>query len=183
MASPSKQVNARMHKLSAEVGRAEKQSQINAAKAAKAVHLAALRAASGGDLKLSGVGKTGAKIGVRYEAHRSGHGVVVRATGPLQFLENKSKAHTILPQSITRGGRTKLGRRAAQQRTYDALFGGSYSGARPVRLKDGNFRFGVSHPGVQNPKQPWAKSKAKAQSAATKRVRATYSDAFKRGMR
>jgi hypothetical protein len=61
--------------------------------AAKMAVLAQLGPATGGDLKLSGVGKKGAQVGVRYGVLASGNpSALVRATGPFQLIERDTKA-------------------------------------------------------------------------------------------
>lgn len=67
------------------------------------------RADSGGDMRLSGVGRRGARVGARYDV-RGGRNptALVRATGPMQLLELPTRPHLIRPQRkraiLTPGG-------------------------------------------------------------------------------
>jgi len=54
---------------------------------------AQLVAAGAGSGRLRGVGKKGAKVGVRVDP--LGRAVLVRATGPVHLLESKTRAHRI----------------------------------------------------------------------------------------
>lgn len=56
--------------------------------------------------RLRGVGKKGAKLGVRYKITNTGetNNAVVAATGPWQFIEGDTRAHRI-PRARTRGKR------------------------------------------------------------------------------
>lgn len=72
-----------------------------AALAAKKVHLVRLAADTGGDLRLSGVGAKGAKLGVKYTV--LGDSAVIQATGPAHLIERSTKAHRIGPRKRRRG--------------------------------------------------------------------------------
>lgn len=128
-----------------------------AAVAAKTIHVAEIRRASGGDLRLSGVGLKGAAVGVRYQPSTVGEvsSVFMKATGPLHLLENPSKPHPIVPR----------------RKGYRAL----------------NTRYGprarVQHPGVANPKRPWAQGFVRARPVVTRIVQHQYGSAFARGVR
>lgn len=113
-----------------------------------------MRAAVGADLRMSGVGKTGAKVGVRYDVKgRTNPTALLRATGPAHLIERDTRAHTIIPKTVgrTQGSRTKGARLAAKQNLYDALFGGTVSGAtKPLMLGNtGRFAYRVRHPGTR----------------------------------
>ena len=179
-------VAKQMAKVAAEVKKAESVAVKNAALEAKKIHLAEIRAASGGDLHLSGVGKSGARLGVSFSVKGAGKDTtaLVRATGPLHLLEHKSRSHTILPRGVGRArGRGAAARRAAKQDLYSALFGGGgFSGATPLNTPFGP-RFRVNHPGVQNPRRPWKRGAVKAVPMVTRKVRSAFSDAWSRGLR
>src|SRR5690242_12676640 len=64
-----------------------------AALAVKTSVLAQMQAAGVDNGKLRGVGKRGAKVGVRYDI--ANNRALVRATGPFQLLERDTKAHQI----------------------------------------------------------------------------------------
>lgn len=155
--SPSAQVVARMGRLAAEVARSEKTAVLEAAKKAKVVHLAELKIASGGDLRMSGVGRSGARVGVRYLP--TPVGTVVQATGPVHLLERPSKAHEITPRKRARARR-----------------------ARALATPYGP-RARVWHPGVRKPSKPWAKGFLRARPVVTKTIEQQYGAAFTRAMR
>lgn len=92
-----------------------------------------VRAATG-DMKLSGVGKRGARVGAKYTVKGTTNPTaVVKATGPAQLLEHDTKPHTIAPR-----------RRRGQSK------------ARALRLADGRFVASVQHPGTRA-KKPYEK--------------------------
>lgn len=66
----------------------------------------AIQRQSGYASRLSGVGRSGARLNIRYDL--KGHGLnttaLVRATGPFHLLERPTKAHTIAPRRGRRGG-------------------------------------------------------------------------------
>lgn len=155
-----------------------------AARSAKSIHMAELRSATGGDLHMSGVGVKGAKVGVRYFPPKGEHSdTLIKATGPVHLLEHVSQAHPIFPRGVGRAkGRSRVAQREAKQALYNALFGGTYSGVKPLRTPWGP-RMRVNHPGVANPKKPWAKGAARAKPMITNVVRRQYGSAFARGVR
>lgn len=59
-----------------------------------------IAAASGGDSRLSGVGKKGAKVGARYKVKGTGANVssLVFATGPLHLIERDTDPHDEFPR-------------------------------------------------------------------------------------
>lgn len=89
--------------------------------------------------RLSGVGKSGAKVSVGFDVKGTTNPTaLIRARGPLHLVENKTKPHPITPKR-RRGGAGKVG----------------------LRLKDGNVRSAVNHPGTKG-QRPFAKGTAKA---------------------
>lgn len=75
-----------------------------AALAIKSSILPLMAAATGGDLRLSGVGKRGARIGVRYDVKGSVNPTaLLYATGPAHFVERDTRRHMILPRGKGRG--------------------------------------------------------------------------------
>lgn len=120
--------------------------------------------ATRGRNRLSGVGRNGAKVGVRYDVRGTTNPVgLVRATGPLHLIESDTAAHMILPRGVGRAqGRSKAARRAAKQSLYDALFGaGGFSSATPLAMPWGP-RFRADHPGTKG-KHPWAKGVSRSE--------------------
>jgi hypothetical protein len=120
----------------------------------------AIRSDSGGDSVLSGVGKRGTKVGARFDmvGPRLDE-ALVRATGPMQIIENDTDQHQQIPSGIGRARRQS--RRAAKQQLYEALFGSSgFAGTKPLAAPGGPF-YRVNHPGTRG-KHTWARAIEKA---------------------
>jgi hypothetical protein len=91
----------------------------------------------GGTRRMSGVGRSGARIGVGYDVKGlSNPTAIVKARGPLHLLEYGTRPHRIEPR---RGGARALRVPAARR----------------------GFAMHVNHPGTTG-KYPWAKGVAKA---------------------
>lgn len=149
-------VAARMQKVGLEVQRADRVAANAAALAAKTVLLASLDTAVSGR-RLSRVGRNGARLGVRYDVKGVGSPTaLVRATGPWHLIENPIKPHEERPKAKRRAGKKAL--------------------STPYGP-----RASVQHPGVKNPKRPWAKGRPAANAAAEKTLGRTYRAAFRRG--
>ena len=89
-----------------------------------------VRSASGGDNRLSGVGKRGTRIGARYTVSGSVNpSAFIKATGPMQLVEHPTRAHEIKPRARRKG-------RAA------------------LRFRDGTFAKSAGHPGT-SPRRPF----------------------------
>lgn len=112
--------------------------------------------------RLRGVGKKGARIGVRYDIETDGR-AVVKAIGPLHLLERDTKAHEIKPKSSGRGSNRKQRKGA-------------------VRLANGEFRASVQHPGTKG-QHPFEKGIEDGTPKAVKLMRNATSDAVKRGLK
>jgi hypothetical protein len=108
--------------------------------------------------RLRGVGKRGARIGVRYDLQGENAGTL-KATGPMQLIERDTKAHVVAPKK-----RRARGGRAA------------------VRLADGQFRGAVQHPGTKG-QHPFEKGIDASKDRALKAMANPISDAVKRGLR
>lgn len=112
-----------------------------------------------GDMRLSGVGKRGARVGARYDIKGSTNPTaLIRALGPIQLIERDTKPHLIVPRAsfVTRGGvRVRQGRRSAAGRRL--------RGGRTALLIGGNLRASAEHPGTkgQHPFQRGAQRAAK----------------------
>lgn len=104
--------------------------------------------------RLKNVGKSGARLNVRYDLkgleNKNAATAIVKAVGPFQLIERDTKAHSIMPRGVGRAqGRTKAARRQAKQDLYDALFGGRVgSNVKPLRTPYGP-RYRVDHPGTK----------------------------------
>lgn len=95
-----------------------------------------LRQAVGSDLRMSGVGKRGAKVGARYDKGNRSSTAVVRALGPVQLVEGSTKPHRI-PRQRKRGRR------------------------RVIAIPGVGVRASANHPGTRA-KRPWAKAMDRA---------------------
>lgn len=117
-------------KMGGELRRLERNMVLVAAQTVKTSVQSQMAAAGVQNGKLRGVGKRGAKIGVRYDT--IGDKALVRATGPFHLLERDTKAHTI-PK--TRGARARK---------------------RVVVIPGVGVRAYANHPGSKG-KHPWEK--------------------------
>lgn len=136
--------------LVTKITKAQKELTSNAAAmnkvafAAKTILLGELGSAVGSDLKLSGVGKSGVKLGVRYDVKgRTNATALLKATGPWQLIERDTKPHTIRPRSRRR----KAGKKAL--------------------AINGEVRASAQHPGTRG-KEPWAKGRRKVEEVAVR---------------
>lgn len=102
-----------------------------------------VRAATGGDMKLSGgPGRKPKRVGAKYTVKGTTNpSAVVKATGPAQLIERDTKAHKIAPR-----------RRRGQAK------------ARALRLADGRFAASVQHPGTRG-KRPYEKGYLRSRDA------------------
>ena len=151
---------------------------------AKAEQLKVMRSDSGGDLKLSGVGRRrgrpgGAKVGVNYKLTK-GNGsptATVSATGPLPLLSNKTKAHMIGSAfKATRTSQTGfiglgLGRSATASGGRKAV----------LNIPGVGFRRSARHPGTKG-KDTWNRGRKKAEPVIRKTMSGRTTAAIKKGM-
>lgn len=96
--------------------------------------------------KLRHVGKSGARIGAKYDVKGSANPTaIVQATGPFQLIERDTKAHQIPRASRTRRGRTPSGRLS-----HKRVDTGRQLSQRIPLLINGEWRTGpVNHPGTK----------------------------------
>jgi hypothetical protein len=117
----------------------------------KATFLRVATAVSGGDARLSRVGKRGTKIGARYTIIEGGTRVVVRAVGPWQFVEYPRRGGYAIPAKKGKGPNRKR--------------------KRPRLLVGGEWRTGPIHGGaITRPEGPWHRATPAALDAAGDRV-------------
>lgn len=106
MSSSPDQLAARLQSAGRGITRANRVGVEKACLAGKGVMLAALDAAGGGK-GLRGVGRSGARVGVRYDVRGFQNPVgILRYTGPVHLLNNPTKAHDI--KNRRRGGKRAL---------------------------------------------------------------------------
>lgn len=117
-------------------GRIDKANRIAVNRSALAI-TADVRAAilaSTGDSRLSGVGRSGAKVGARYDVKGAGNPTaLIRATGPLHLIERPTSAHPIRPRARRRRRSTRP----------------------PALVVNGHPYASVDHPGSRRPSRPW----------------------------
>lgn len=168
------------------VPKANRKATLEAADLVKRATLGKMRVASGGDLKLSGVGKKGAKIGVRYDIQGEiSANAVVRATGPVQLVENRTHAHVIGPKGVKGGKRLKKGTRnrtgmSQRQRAIDE--GTAIYGKSQVLAFNGIVRRYAYHPGTAG-QHPWAKGVKEATPKTPAVFERAYHDALLKSFR
>jgi len=140
-----------------------------------------MRPHSGGDLRLSGVGRRkgrpgGAKIGARYDIRSAGGNKVraeVKAVGPVPLIANDTAGRVI--RSAWAKGRA---RRGFVGPTVSGQFGG---GRRAVLNIPGiGFRRSVRHPGTKG-KDTWRKGRRGAEPKVTRIMRSETAAIVKRG--
>lgn len=148
-------VSSRLRKVAVEVDRASKPAVAKASLVLKkSVEREIVKVAP--SKRLKGVGKRGAKVGVRYDIKGTRNPTsIVRATGPLHLIERPTKAHRI-PRQRARG-RQKV-----------------------LALPGGIFRRSVQHPGTRG-RRPFGKGIERGQPIALKALQHAERDALKRG--
>jgi len=116
-----------------------------------------------GDMRLSGVGYRGARIGARFQTRGGVNpSALIRATGPAHLVEHPSAPHRIEvrnPRKRREGGRAS------------------------IRLRDGSFAKGTNHPGVPRPRKPYERGYLRTRDQAGEEFDRTIQDAIRRAMR
>lgn len=140
-----KDVAARMRKVEDATKKGTRGTVVAAAMKAKIV------ISSGAPSRLRGVGRAGAKLGVRYTIRGSemNPSAQLRATGPWQLIEKDTKPHRIGPKKRRGGSRSGRGGGVAVPGV-------------------GVFR-SVHHPGTKG-KHPWAKGVEKAEPVVAREM-------------
>ena len=141
-------IGQRMSKMSRAVDGARPRVLKAGAMGAVKVHRKVIKRDAGGDSRLSGVGKRGAKVGARFDI-KGRDRVELKATGPLHLIERPTRAHRI-PRQRKRG-----------RRRYAVIPG---VGVRAY----------ANHPGTRA-KRTWTRAVPKAQDAATDEIGKEYS--------
>jgi hypothetical protein len=152
-------------------------------------------------MRLSGVGPRGARVGVRYDIKGTRNPTsIVKAYGPLHFIERDTDPHTIAARRLGRGSglaaRTRL---AASVSSFGGsargVFGQlvpsqstSRSGAVRVRAGKraltvgGVLRAYAHHPGTRG-RRPFEKGLERGTPAALKELHGAFTAAVSRGFR
>lgn len=162
----------------------KRETVTKAAMAAKVIHAIEIDRASGGDSVLSGVGLKGAKVGVRYDVSGGGFDpeALLKATGPLHFVENDTSPHLIRSRYMT-GGRSR--------RSNLDLAGASFKRRKVVGPTQqpvinlgpliGHRRW-ARHPGTKGV-HPWEKGRKRAEPAIRKIMRTSTFNIIKKAAR
>jgi hypothetical protein len=118
---------------------------------------AEVKSASGGDNRLSGVGKKGARVGAKYDVKgQVNPTALIKATGPMQLLEHPTRPHEITPRKRRKKG--------------------------ALRFKDGTFAMNASHPGTR-PKKPFERGVNKTQHEPARLLDKAVQDAIRKAIR
>jgi len=137
----------RLDRLGSTVRKAQRPAVTSAALAAKKAQLEVMRTDTGGDLRLSGVGRRGARVGVRFFV-QGDREALVRATGPVHFVAHPMSPHRIPRQRSARG-----------RRRYVIVPGADRGGVRSS----------AQHPGTRG-KNTWRRGRRKASVAVENEV-------------
>lgn len=194
LSSAGNDIAGRMTKLAKTIEGASVDTVKRSAEQAKRKQLAVMRRDSGGDLRLSGVnaakGRGGnAPIGVSYRVRKdSGFGVgasaFVKATGPLQIINNDTAGRVI--RSAYSTGRGTVGRaRVARRGFVGPVLPGQFSegGRRAVLNIPGvGFRRSARHPGTRG-KQTWQVGRRDAEPAVAKSMKGRTTAVIAKGMK
>lgn len=166
--STPRELASKLERMAISIQRHSVEATKEAAKATKTALLAEAAIAVGADLRLSRVGKKGARIGAGYEVEEL-PGNQARSTikprGPWALVEYSIRPHVITPRRSRKRGkaqrartvRTTIGNASFDQQR-PATSGRS---ALPALSTPFGFRRSVNHPGVKMPKKPWAKGYAR----------------------
>ena len=114
-----------------------------------------VRSATGGDNRLSGVGKRGTRVGAKYTVTGSVNPTAfIKATGPMQLIEHPTSPHEIKPKARRRGKNKAL------------------------RFDSGNFARSAKHPGTR-PYRPFERGYLKTRDSTGR----TYDAEVQRAIR
>lgn len=150
----------------------------------KAIGLGKIRSATGGDLVLSGTGRTTIgrndkarkskekKLNIGYDISPGQRGPIglVSARGPLPLVENDQKPHVVTSRFAVaagyeqvvmtgkRAGQMRKGRNTIDARTASVLFGAGLGGGRRAVLNFGGGNYRRSVIASSKGRKPWAKT-------------------------
>lgn len=155
-----KQVGRKLDRTVGELKRAPRVAVTRAAQAMTTEVRQHIAGATGGDSRLSGVGRKGAKVGAGYKV-LSANKAIIQARGPLHLVERTNKDHAVVPKArrVARGGRVAM------------------------RMPDGRFRRGPIHVRGSKGKQPFEKGTRAGIPAAAQEIRQAFSAALRRGLK
>jgi hypothetical protein len=153
-----------MGRLGGAIKKGQTETLYKASAKAKTIQQQHMRSAIGGDMRMSNVGKRGARISIRYKVGKKGElpWASISVRGPAQMIERDTRAHMIYPRG-TKGARNRNRVKA---------------GPIAVKHKRGNmimppvsdFRKSAFHPGTKG-KHPFARGQKAAQPAVLRNLR------------
>lgn len=151
-------IGKRINKLQKAVEQGRVDAVKRSAEKGKAAQLAVMRSDSGGDLKLSGVGR-GARVGVNYRVTSSGlsASALMKATGPVQLIDGPTSSHLIRP-------RRGVGRKAV------------------LNIPGVGFRRSARHPGTSG-KGTWTRGCALARPVIAVEMKKSTTSTIAKGMK
>lgn len=165
----------------------EERALKNAAQHIKNVMLVERNKVTGADGRLSGVGKNGRYLGVRYEFNKATGRVLMRATGPWQLIERATKSAGIIVGRKTANNRRALSRGTAASTALKRLGAnldfaagkkGAFAGLRPLASKAGGFGpfMKVRDRGTKG-QYPWRKGWKKSAAVARRELSKSFINA------
>ena len=170
-----------LQSMSTAVEKGRHDTLMQAAVEAKKAHLTVLRRDSGGDLKLSHVGRAkgrpgNAKIGARFDIKIGGSGksvAVVKATGPVPIIANNTSGHVI---------RSAYSKGKARKGFVGPTFGGQFKGGNKavLHIPGIGFRRSARHPGTRG-KDSWWEGERLGRPRVAKTMDKEINNIIKRG--
>jgi hypothetical protein len=165
LSSNTAQFISRLNQYIANMSVTPKQSVQSAATLYKTSINAEISRATGGKNRLSGVGKNGARVGVRSKVFATSETAtaIISASGPLHLLERDNKKHDIPRTESSRRLRTPAGRLSYKREAT----GRALSGRKVLFLKGAQHPIlgPVHHPGTKG-KHPFEKGVNRAERDA-----------------
>jgi len=167
-------LGAGLVKMARAIESASKDTVNTSALRAKVVQEKAIASVAGSDMSLSGANKAkgrpgGVKVGVRYKLEMRGSSpqAFLRATGPLQLIENNTAGH-VIRSAYTSGAARKgfIGPGASGQ--FSTARGGNFIGPTVsnrrgvISIPGVGFRRSARHPGTTG-QHPWRKGRKLAE--------------------
>lgn len=160
------QVVAKIERSKRNVQRAGRDTLSDSGQVVKTAVLAQVAGEIGADLSFGGK----KRVGVSYRTEGGGSRVMVKATGPMHWLERGVKPHAIAPK---KAGGSRASRTAFVAQAFGSgpiSYGrGRKSGA--LRFASGEFRPYARKAGRFTPRQSWSKGVNKAEPLVRRRFR------------
>lgn len=170
--------SSRITKISTSVEQGRKQTLTKAGLAAKDEHNKVIRRDSGGDMRLSGVGRSkgrggNTKVGARFDI--KGDTVEVRATGPLHIIAYDTEQHGVASAYI-RGSRQVRSQYAAER--PELL---RHTERTVIKIPGVGYRRWARHPGTRG-KDTWRKGFPAARRAAAREIHDVHTNIVRKAL-